>query len=163
MPTPNGIDTGHKWLRIRTESMRDWQKDKWEAEFGSAVVDDEPATPIVERYALIEPLSPLNKVRSRPPTPSRERPLLPGCKSALRSQSRPASPSPFITSDSGSLKREKRVRLQRESWKRIVEWEFADADLPEEEQGRVVETNVDETDVLVDNEGRTARKWMRMN
>jgi hypothetical protein len=102
-------------------------------------------------------------VRSRPPTPSRERPLLPGCKSALRSQIRPVSPCPSITSDSGSLKREKRVRLQRESWKRIVEWEFADANLPEEEHGRVVETNVDETGVLVDNEGRTARKWMGMN
>ncbi|CAG5180824.1 uncharacterized protein ALTATR162_LOCUS9450 [Alternaria atra] len=64
MPTPDGIDPGEKWLKIEPDCVRDWQKEKWEAEFGYAVMNviDGPATPIVEEIdAMSEPMSPLNK------------------------------------------------------------------------------------------------------
>jgi hypothetical protein len=142
MPTPDAENTTQKWLKIEPDVVRDWQKENWEAEFGQAVMDveDEPATPIVEeRDAMDEPMPPLGKISSLP------------LKSALRSQSRPASPCPSMTSDpgSGSPKREKKVRLHSKKQKRFVEWD--------------IETSVDEVDVLSDNEGRTTRKWLGAN
>lgn len=169
MPVPDGTaDVGRKWLSINPGFMRDYQKEKWESEFGDEVlvVEDEPATPIVERedLSLIELPSPVVTVGSRPPTPGRERCLRPGSKSALRSscQSRPVSPSPSLVSDTGSEspRREKKVRLLREKRKRFVVLEVDDDDdVPVAEEGKVVETMVDEMDVLSDNEGRTARNW----
>ncbi|KAH6876238.1 hypothetical protein BKA58DRAFT_455390 [Alternaria rosae] len=167
MPTPDGsADAGRKWLSITQGFMRDCQKEKWEREFGDdvLVVEDEPATPIVERedLGLIKLPNPVVTVGSRPPTPSRERCLFPGSKSALRSscQSRPVSPSPSPVSDTGSEspRREKKVRLLREKRKRFVVLEVDDDDdVPVAEEGKFVETMVDEMDVLSDNEGRTAR------
>ena len=169
MPTPDGTaDAGRKWLSINPGFMRDWQKEKWEREFGDEVlvVEDESATPIVEREDLgvIEVGNPVGKVGNRPPTPSRERCLLPGSKSALKSscQSRPVSPSPSLVSDTGSEspKRGKKVRLLKEKRKRIVMWKADDnEDVPVAEAGKFVETMVDEVDTLSDNEGKTARNW----
>jgi hypothetical protein len=153
MPTPDGIDPGEKWLKIEPDCVRDWQKEKWEAEFGDAVmnVTDEPATPIVEEMdAMSKPMSPLNKVSSLP------------FRSVLRNSSRPTSPSPSFTSDpgSGSPKREKKVRLCRKRGNRIVLLEVDDEGVPVEEQGRVAETKVDEVGVLSDSEGRTTKRLM---
>jgi len=170
MPTPDGTaDAGRKWLSINPGFMRDWQKEKWEREFGDEVlvVEDEPATPIVEREdsCLVEHPLPVVTVGNRPPTPSRERCLLPGSKSVLKSSchSRPVSPSPSLVSDTGSQspKRGKKVRLLREKRKRLVMWEADDDDdnLPVAEECKFVETMVDEVDTLSDNEGRTARNW----
>ncbi|KAG9191408.1 hypothetical protein G6011_09496 [Alternaria panax] len=160
MPTPEDVEAVGKGLKIDREFMRDWHKWKWEAEFGEAVmdVDDEPATPIVEEMKL--PLSPLRKVRSRPPTPSCERSLPPGCKSALRRHSQDGSPAPrslsmMLDPGSGSPKREKKVKFHR---KRLVLMEVDDESVPVEEQGRIVETKEDEIGDLSDNEGRSARK-----
>jgi hypothetical protein len=165
MPTPDGIeDKGRKYLRIEPEFMRDWQKEKWQREFGDGVLDveDEPATPIIQLDTLADPPSPFKQVSSRPLTPSRERNLPPWSKSALRSQSRPASPTLSIRSDPGPP-REKKVRLQSRKCKRIVELEVDDDGVAIVEQGKIVERNVDEVGVLSDNEGRTARNWLGVN
>jgi hypothetical protein len=165
MPTPDGIeDQGRKYLRIEPEFMRDWQKDKWQREFGDGVLDvqDEPATPIIQLDTLVDPPSPFKQISSRPLTPSRERNLPPWSKSALRCQSRPASPTLSIRSDPGPP-REKKVRLHSRKCKRIVELEVDEDGVAIVEQGKIVERNVDEVDVLSDNEGRTARNWLGVN
>jgi hypothetical protein len=150
MPAPGEEDAGQKWLRIEPDVVRDWQRENWEADFGEAVMDveDEPATPIVEDLNIMnEPLSPLNKVSSLP------------LKSALRSHNGPPSPSPTTQSDTGPgpPRREEKVKFHRKKGKRTVLLEVDDEGVPVEEQGKIVETKVDETDVLSDNEGRSAK------
>ncbi|OAG13953.1 hypothetical protein CC77DRAFT_1045008 [Alternaria alternata] len=143
MPAPGEEDAGQKWLQIEPDVVRDWQRENWEADFGEAVMDveDEPATPIVEGFNIMnEPLSPLNK-------------------------NGPPSPSPSTQSDNGpeSPKREKKVKFHRKKGKRTVLLEVDDEGVPVEEQGKIVETKVDETDVLSDNEGRSAKNgWGRI-
>ncbi|CAN9267717.1 unnamed protein product [Alternaria alternata] len=150
VPAPGEEDAGQKWLKIEPDVVRDWQKENWEADFGEAVMDveDEPSTPIVEGLNIMnEPLSPLSKVSSVP------------LKSALRSHNGPPSPSPSTQSDTGpgSPKREKKVKFHRKKGKRTVLLEVDDEGVLVEEQGKIVETKVDETDVLSDNEGRSAK------
>ena len=156
MPAPGEEDAGQKWLRIEPGVVRDWQKENWEADFGEAVMDveDEPATPIVEGFIIMnEPLSPLNKVSSVP------------LKSALRSHNGPPSSSPSTQSDtgSGSPKREKKVKFHRKKGKRTVLLEVDDEGVPLEEQGKIVETRVDEVANLSDDEGRSAKNLLKAN
>jgi hypothetical protein len=117
-------------------------------------VEDEPATPIVEGFIIMnEPLSPLNKVSSVP------------LKSALRSHNGPPSSSPSTQSDtgSGSPKREKKVKFHRKKGKRTVLLEVDDEGVPLEEQGKIVETRVDEVANLSDDEGRSAKNLLKAN
>ena len=117
-------------------------------------VEDEPATPIVEGLNIMsEPLLPLNKVSSVP------------LKSALRSHNGPPSPYPSTQSDTGpgSPKREKKVKFHRKKGKRLILLEVDDEGLPLEEQGKVVETRMDEVAILSDNEGRTAKYLLKAN
>jgi hypothetical protein len=156
MPAPGEEDAGQKWLQIEPDVVRDWQRENWEADFGEAVMDveDEPATPIVEGLNIMnEPLSPHNKVSSVP------------LKSALRSQNGPPSPSPSTQSDTGpgSPKREKKVKFHRKKGKRMVLLEVDDEGVPLEEQGKIVETRVDEVANLSDNEGRSAKNLLKAN
>ncbi|CAN9341429.1 unnamed protein product [Alternaria alternata] len=149
MPAPGKEDAGQKWLQIEPDVVRDWQKENREAEFGEAVMDveDEPATPIIEGLNIMnEPLSPLNK-------------------SALRSQNGPPSPSPSTQSDTGpgSPKRERKVKFHRKKGKRMVLLEVDDEGVPLEEQGKIVETTVDEFANLSDNEGRSAKNLLNAN
>ncbi|KAF7449296.1 hypothetical protein Alg130_01843 [Pyrenophora tritici-repentis] len=37
-----------------------------------------------------------------------------------------------------------------------------DSGVPVEEEGKVVETKIDETAILTDNEGKTVKSWLRM-
>jgi hypothetical protein len=156
MPAPGEEDAGQKWLQIEPDVVRDWQRENWEADFGEAVMDveDEPATPIVEGLDIMnEPLLLLNGASSLP------------LKSALRSQNGPPPPSPSTQSDTGpgSPKREKKVKFHRKKGKRTVLLEVDDEGVPVEEQGKIIETKVDETDVLSDNEGRSANNgWGRI-
>ncbi|RYN23747.1 hypothetical protein AA0114_g12825 [Alternaria tenuissima] len=68
-----------------------------------------------------------------------------------------------MLSDPGSPKREKKVRLDQKKRKRIVLLEVDNVGVLVEEQGKVIETTVDEMDVLSDNEGRTMRKRLAAN
>jgi len=168
MPTPDGVDKTRRSLHIRPEFIREWQVEKWEADLAYQVLEDRPATPIVEDSDLMSgALSPLDKVRSPANTPgvTRGLPLRP--RSALSKhqiQGMPASPlSASSCSGSYSSDRPKSVRLHREKRHRIVELTVDDAGIPIEEEGELLETKFDETAVLTDNEGKTVRSWLGLD
>ncbi|CAE7020154.1 hypothetical protein CFE70_002824 [Pyrenophora teres f. teres 0-1] len=156
MPTPDGVDSTCRSLHIGTEFIRDWQVGNWEADCATVVVQDRPATPIVEQPdPIIAPLFRLEQVTSLTNNPSIAGTLPLRPRSALSKRKVPLPPS--SDSDSGSSVGGKRVRLHREKRHRILEFAVDDSGVPVEEEGKVVETKVDETIVLTDNEGKTVK------
>jgi hypothetical protein len=166
-----GIDSSHPIVEITDEVVRTVQLERWRKsiQHDEIVLQERPATPIVEKD---DPFPVLEEVGNLPPTPSSARTLHPSSRSAFRYRRRsnsitPASPlSPLLSSPEGrpgSSQSDKGVRFHCRKQCRTVEMQVDNAGVAIEKEGKVVETKIDKTENLSDNEGRTSRLWLGKN
>jgi hypothetical protein len=167
-PLPEGMHDDSPIVKISNEFVRGVQVERWKKSVKDVVTLERPPTPIVQREdPLAEEFPVLEEVRGLPPTPSSARNLRPESRSALsrpRNSSTPASPfSPLFASRPRSPMSEKGVRFHCKKHCRTIEHEVDEAGVEVEEEGKVIETKIDETENLSDNEGRTSKRWLGKN
>jgi hypothetical protein len=168
---PEGMDSQSPIVEVTDEFVRSVQLERWKKDMRDLVPLDRPPTPIVEEEdPMTHSFPTLEEVRGLPPTPSSARGLRPMSKSAFnhrRNSSTPTSPlSPSFPSSEarpGSSYSDRSVRFYRKKRCRTVEWETDAAGVAIDEEGKVVETKIDETENLSDNEGRTSKQWLGKN
>jgi hypothetical protein len=170
-PLPEGMDHQSPIVEVTDEFVRSVQLERWKKDMQNIVPLERPPTPIVEKEdPMTDSFPKLEEVRGLPPTPSSARSLRLTSRSAFnhrRNSSTPASPlSPVLSSSEarpGSSHSDRSVRFYCKKRCRIVELETDAAGVAIEEEGKAVETKIDETENLSDNEGRTSKQWLGKN